>query len=66
MPLLGRDRAVIQFFIDTGLVKANGFETADVVGVLKMIAEQLLTNHPDIVDRLIRRWLAHTEKYAQA
>jgi ATP-dependent DNA helicase RecG len=33
---------------------------------IKMIAEQLLTNHPDIVDRLIRRWLAHTEKYAQA
>ena len=33
---------------------------------IKIIAGYVLINHPDNVDGLIRRWLGHSEKYAQA
>ena len=33
---------------------------------IKIIASYVLINHPDNVDGLIRRWLGHSEKYAQA
>ena len=33
---------------------------------IKILAENLLLNHPDSVDPLIMRWLGHSEQYAQA
>lgn len=38
MPLLGRDRAVIGFLIESGFVKADGFELANIIGAVKNIA----------------------------
>ena len=38
MPLLGRDRSIIQFFLESGIVKANNFEYADVVRVMESVA----------------------------
>ena len=37
-PLMGRDRAVIEFMVQTGLVKGNNFEMADIVGVVQAVA----------------------------
>jgi ATP-dependent DNA helicase RecG len=33
---------------------------------IKILAENLLLNHPNNVDALITRWLGHSEQYAQA
>lgn len=38
VPLMGRDRAVIEFMVQSGLVKANNFEMADIVGVVQAVA----------------------------
>jgi hypothetical protein len=33
---------------------------------IKHLAESLLLNRPDLADKLIARWLSHSEQYAQA